>query len=288
MKKAIVIVLLVVFTAMLGVSGYFIWDYYQEAGAASSQFDDLAKIAEEARNNGTGRADTPSGTGTPSQNVPGGENTGEDPEGDTSAGIDVDYSALYDQNNDMVGWIRIPDTRIDYPVMQTKDRPNYYLHRGFDKGYSSYGCPYVQENCDVERPSDNLVIYGHHMDNGTMFADLEKFRKVEFWENHRTFTFDLIHEHREYEILAVFTTVAIKSSDTFEYFAMVNARNEEEFDKFVATCKKRAMYDTGVNASYGDKLVCLSTCEYTQKAGRLVVVGRWIQPEPAEPAGDKV
>ncbi len=286
MKKVIVIVLLLVFTAMLGVSGYFIWDYYQEATEASSQFDDLAKMAEQSRENGSSSKDAPSGV--PSQNennTQPDQNQGETDPSESNLG--VDYSALYDQNNDMVGWIRIADTHIDYPVMQTKNNANFYLHRGFDKKYSSYGCPYVQENCDVERPSDNCIIYGHHMDNGTMFADLEKFRKVDFWEQHKTFTFDLIHEHREYEILAVFTTVAIKSSDTFEYFAMVNARDEQEFDKFVGTCKKLSMYDTGVNAKYGDKLVCLSTCEYPHKAGRLVVVGRWIQPEKEEVSGDK-
>ena len=74
-----------------------------------------------------------------------------------------ELAELYQQNNDLVGWIRVEDTNINYPVMQTVDNPNFYLKRGFDKEYTDYGCPYVQEDCDVQAPSDNVVIYGHHM-----------------------------------------------------------------------------------------------------------------------------
>lgn len=88
---------------------------------------------------------------------------------------------LYEQNNDLVGWICIEDTKINYPVMQSIDEPNFYLKHGFDKAYTNYGCPYVGESCDVNKPSDNLIIYGHHMKNGSMFSDLEKFKKKDFW-----------------------------------------------------------------------------------------------------------
>ena len=81
------------------------------------------------------------------------------------------YADVYAKNSDLVGWVSIPGTRIDYPVMQTKDSPDFYLKHAFDKSYSSYGVPYLAENCDVGI-SDNLVLYGHHMNNGTMFSDL--------------------------------------------------------------------------------------------------------------------
>lgn len=84
------------------------------------------------------------------------------------------YAEVYAQNSDLVGWISIPSTRIDYPVMQTKDSPDFYLKHAFDKSYSSYGVPYIQENCDIGL-SDNLVLYGHHMNNGSMFSDLCKY-----------------------------------------------------------------------------------------------------------------
>lgn len=82
------------------------------------------------------------------------------------------YANVYAQNSDLVGWVSIPGTRIDYPVMQTKDNPDFYLKHAFDKSYSSYGVPYVQENCDIGI-SDNLVLYGHHMNNGSMFPNEE-------------------------------------------------------------------------------------------------------------------
>lgn len=109
-----------------------------------------------------------------------------------------DYQELYMQNNDMVGWIKVEDTKINYPVMQSKDNPNFYLRHGFDKGYTVYGCPYVQENCDVDAPSDNLVIYGHHMNDNSMFAGLMKYADKSFWEKHKTIQFDTLTEKGKY------------------------------------------------------------------------------------------
>lgn len=110
-----------------------------------------------------------------------------------------DYQELYMQNNDMVGWIKVEDTKINYPVMQSKDNPNFYLRHGFDKGYTVYGCPYVQENCDVDAPSDNLVIYGHHMNDNSMFAGLMKYADKSFWEKHKTIQFDTLTEKGKYK-----------------------------------------------------------------------------------------
>ena len=117
-----------------------------------------------------------------------------------------DYQELYMQNNDMVGWIKVEDTKINYPVMQSKDNPNFYLRHGFDKGYTVYGCPYVQENCDVDAPSDNLVIYGHHMNDNSMFAGLMKYADKSFWEKHKTIQFDTLTEKGKYEVVAAFKT----------------------------------------------------------------------------------
>ena len=186
-----------------------------------------------------------------------------------------ELTELYRQNNDLVGWICVEDTNINYPVMQTVDNPNYYLKRGFDKEYSSYGCPYVQEDCDVLKPSDNLVIYGHHMNNGSMFADLEKFKDEDFWQEHKTIAFNTLTEKNEYEILAVFKTVVYTDSpEAFKYYRFTDAQSPEEFDAYIEKCKGLSLYDTGVSAEYGDKLITLSTCEYSRTNGRLVVVAK--------------
>ena len=182
------------------------------------------------------------------------------------------YAEVYAQNSDLVGWISIPGTRIDYPVMQTKDSPNFYLKHAFDKSYSSYGVPYMQENCDVGI-SDNLVIYGHHMNNGSMFSDLCKYESEDFYREHKTIRFDTLDSFGEYEVIAAFKTVAY-SEEGFKYYHFVQAGQEEDFNAFIARCKELALYDTGVTAEYGDQLITLSTCEYSRTNGRMVVVAK--------------
>ena len=150
------------------------------------------------------------------------------------------YADVYAQNSDLVGWISIPGTRIDYPVMQTKDTPNFYLKHAFDKSYSSYGVPYMQENCDVGI-SDNLVLYGHHMNNGSMFSDLCKYESEDFYQEHKTIRFDTLDSFGEYEVIAAFKTVAYSESG-FKYYHFVRAEQEEDFDEFIAKCKPEALF----------------------------------------------
>ena len=155
------------------------------------------------------------------------------------------YKAVYAQNSDFVGWISIDGTNINYPVMQTKDEANFYLKRNFEKKHSNYGIPYVQENCDVGL-SDNTVVYGHNMKDGSMFADLCLYEDEDFYREHLTVCFDTLSEYGEYEIVAVFKTVAY-SDNGFKYYQFVNAANAAEFDEFVGQCKAIALYETSVS-----------------------------------------
>ena len=125
------------------------------------------------------------------------------------------------------------------------------LIRGYEpKTYSAYGCPYVQENCDVQKPSDNIIIYGHHMNDGSMFTGLMKYRNKSFWEGHKTITFDTLTDRHQYEVIAVFKTVVYtNSSDSFKYYEFTDAENVAEFDAYVAKCKELFLYDTGVSAA---------------------------------------
>ena len=195
------------------------------------------------------------------------------------------YRAVQEQNSDFVGWLSIPGTNIDYPVMQTVNEPDFYLKRGFDRQYSDYGVPYVQENCDLAL-SDNCVIYGHHMNNGTMFADLCKYADEDFYRQHKTIRFDTLSDFGEYEIVAAFKTAAY-SEQGFKYYHFVNADSAEDFDAYIAKCKELALYDTGVSAEYGDKLITLSTCEYSRQNGRMVVVAKQVIPPAVEVDGDE-
>ena len=188
------------------------------------------------------------------------------------------YRAVQEQNSDFVGWLSVPGTNIDYPVMQTVDKPNFYLKHGFDKAYTDYGCPYVQENCDVQEPSDNLIIYGHHMNDGSMFAGLMKFTDKAFWKQHKRISFNTLTDVQEYEVIAVFKTFVYSNSpDSFKYYHFVDAENEDEFNAYVEKCRELSLYDTGVSAEYGDKLISLSTCEFSRTNGRLVVVAKLVK-----------
>jgi sortase B len=182
-----------------------------------------------------------------------------------------EYQLIYEMNTDMVGWITIPDTKINYPVMQTPDNKDYYLNRNFNKLWSDWGSIYALEACDINSPSDNVTLYGHHMKDGSMFAELDKFKQEYFWKTHQTFTFDTLYEHHTYQIWAVFKTSA-DLDEGFAYHQFTNADSEEEFDQYVATIKSMQFYETGITPQYGDKLLCLSTCEYTLNDGRFVVM----------------
>ena len=175
------------------------------------------------------------------------------------------------------GWLRIEGTRLNYPVMQTPNEPNYYLYRDFYKNSNKNGCLYAREDCDINGPSDNITIYGHHSKaTGVMFNTLNGYTQKSFWEAHPYIQFDTLTEHHTYEIVAVFKTSA-NLGEGFAYHEFVNAASEEEFNKFVKTCKELSFYDTGVTAQYGDKLITLSTCEYTLNNGRLAVVAKRIE-----------
>ena len=186
------------------------------------------------------------------------------------------YVPVLAENSDFVGWLSIDGTQINYPVVQTPDATNYYLKRNFQKQHSNYGTPYVQENCDIDL-SDNIVIYGHNMRDGSMFADLCKYEDEDFYKTHKVIRFDTLSDYGEYEIVAAFKTVAY-SDDGFKYYHFVNAESRAEFDAFVKKCKALADYDTGVGAKYGDKLLTLSTCEYSRENGRMVVVAKLVKP----------
>lgn len=182
------------------------------------------------------------------------------------------YAALYQQNKDFVGWIGIPYTRIDYPVVQSKSNPDYYLNHNFKKEYSRFGVPFIQENCDIET-SDNIIIYGHNMRNKTMFNDLSKYEDRDFYAGHKLIYFDTLNSESVYEIIAVYKTVA-NSGSGFAFNDFVNMDDEKEFDMFIDKSKSLALYETGISADYGDTLLTLCTCEYSREDGRLVVLAK--------------
>ena len=203
------------------------------------------------------------------------DETGEDSSGDSLAQIDAGILALHEENPDCIGWITIEGTRIDYPVMYRPGDKNYYLHRDFNGEYSANGCLYLAEEC-VPGDSDNLIIYGHHMNSGKMFADLEKYKHEHFYKEHPLIQFRTIWGNEEYEVLAAFTTPVYTGND-FNYYNFIKAQKGEDYEYFIREIKRKGIYETKVTAFYGEKLLTLSTCEYSQKNGRMVVVAKKVE-----------
>lgn len=187
-----------------------------------------------------------------------------------------DYASLAAQNPDMIGWIYIPGTDKNYPVMYTPDDPEYYLHRNFEKEYSFSGTPFVDGRNQL---TDNqIIVYGHRMSNGSMFHDLLNYEDESWFQQYPTFRFDSITEKREYQIIAVVRSkIYSDEEDVFKYYDYAGNLSQEEFDYYVSMVKSMSMYDTGVTATYGDHLVTLSTCDYYTEDGRLAIVGKLVE-----------
>ena len=260
------ILILVILVAVFGVSAWHVGGYFVESNREQGQFDELAAMKEQALQQ-TQPAQTPETTAPPASEA---ETEPDEPTEPTEPSMLAEYAVIYEQNNDVVGWIKIDGTKIDYPVMQTPDRPNYYIDHSFNGAASKHGCIYIREECDMNEPSDNITIYGHNMLDGSMFAALLDYQHKEAWDNNPLIFFDTLTEYHTYKIFAVFKTTA-SLNEGFKYHHMIDAANKKEFNNFIATCKELAFYDTGITPKYGDKIICLSTCEYTLEHGRFVV-----------------
>ena len=251
MKKKIYTAGIAFCALMLGVSLFCIISHYAEGKRHTDDFARLADLVEEA-----GESEEP-GHGTQEE-----ENVRL-----------LHYQELAEQNSDLAGWISIERTTVDYPVMYTPESPDFYLKHNFEKERSDYGVPYIAEDCDPFGNGDNLIVYGHHIKGGRMFGALMDYTKKEFYKSHKTIRFDTLEETAEYEIIAVFKTTVYDDAG-FPYYLFTSAHKEEEFTAYVETCRELSLYDMGETAVYGDRLLTLSTCEYSAPNGRLVVVAK--------------
>lgn len=189
-----------------------------------------------------------------------------------------DYRSLWELNHDFVGWLKINGTNIDYPVMQTPENEQFYLNHNFYKEPNYEGTLFCNANSDVTRPSDNIIIYGHHMKTNTMFHCLDQYENKEFYEEHKYINFDTLTEYGTYEVIAAFRTDVNKGH--YEYWHFVEG-TKEDFEEYVNYAVSRTAYTPDSTAEYGDKLISLSTCAYHTTNGRFVVVAKRISSEKA-------
>ena len=254
----LVAVLLVL--VLLAVGGAALFLRHNEA--AEADFQALAQQVQTTEAP-TSADTTPTETTVPETTVP----------AETLPAVLPQYQEAYARNQEMVGWLRIDGTNVDYPVMHTPDDPEKYLHVDFDQKNSYPGTPFIDAQCSMD--SQNLLIYGHNMPNGTMFRSLFKYEQSNFWREHPVIVFDTLYEQQEYEVLAAFyDRVYYKTENVFKFYQFIDPETEEEFQAGIAKFKEKSLYDTGVTAEYGDQLITLVTCAYQTNNGRFVVVAR--------------
>lgn len=184
---------------------------------------------------------------------------------------------LKKKNSDIIGWIEIEGTNINYPVLQGSDN-DFYMTHNYEKEESVYGSLFLDKDYDWKRGSNNLLIYGHNMQDGSMFHDLLNYADKDYYEEHPIIRFTTPEEDAEYEIIAAFRSRVYYKSEqnVFRYYYFVNPESKEEYEEFVKNAKEASIYDTRNTAEYGDKLITLSTCSYHTEDGRFAVIGRKI------------
>ena len=184
--------------------------------------------------------------------------------------------SLKQENQDVVGFLEIENTNISYPVVQGKDN-EFYMTHNYKKEKSKNGAIFLDKNYDWNIESNNLLIYGHNLNNGTMFQELLKYEDEEYYKKHPVILFTTENKEKKYEIISVFKSkVYNKKDNVFKYYFFTNIRTEEEFNNYVRNVKELSIYDIKNTAVYGEELISLSTCSYHVKDGRFVVVGKEI------------
>ena len=192
----------------------------------------------------------------------------------------LQVQSLKTENPDIVGWLEIKGTNVSYPVLQGSDN-EFYMTHNYKKEKSKNGSIFLSKDYDWNIPSTNLLIYGHNMQNGTMFEELLKYADYNFYVQHPIINFTTVDEDAEYEIISVFKSRVYYKSEqnVFRYYYFINAETEDEYNEFVSNAKNASLYNIDANATYGDQLITLSTCSYHVKDGRFAVVGRKISSD---------
>lgn len=200
------------------------------------------------------------------------------PAAKTPEGILKKYSKLHDANPDFVGWVTVDGTRIDYPVMYVEGDNDTYLHHNFDKAYDDNGVPFIDGGCHLNPDSDILILYGHHMNDNSMFASMTDYKDKKFYDKHPYIKFDTIWQEGTWEITNVILARALyDNEDGFRYYGIIDFTDKAQFDDYMKNINSLSLYDTGKAPEYGDQMIILSTCEYSQDNGRMALIAKRIR-----------
>lgn len=270
--KAVRLGVTVVLLAILAVSLFFIIKYYYDSYINSKKNEELRNLRSSVTTSAS---------------------SSEDPNS---------FSALIDRNADIMGWLTVPGTNIDYPVVQTKgteNAENKYLHTDFDGKESRDGTLFFDRHNSFDTLSKNTIIFGHNMKDGQMFAQLENYERksgndyLGFYNKNPLIRLDTLENHLVYKIFAVFVTSADYNSSGAFYYLDTDFESDSKFDEFIDGVNKRNFLKTNVDVKSTDKILTLSTCDYAYPKSpdgdhaRLVVMARLLrggESETVEPA----
>lgn len=194
-------------------------------------------------------------------------------------GVLISYSTLLSQYPYMVGWITVPGTIIDYPVVQCDDN-NYFLTHDYKCEESKNGAIYLDFLVDFtrDRVSRNVVIHGHHMKSGVMFANLTKYDDIEFLKANPIVRFDSLYEENQWVIFAMMKIDAYGGEDGMPTFNFMKSsfEDDKDFASYVADIRAHSVYDTFdiVDVDSSDSIITMSTCSYEYDDFRTVLVAR--------------
>lgn len=192
-----------------------------------------------------------------------------------------EYQKIHAENEDLVGWLQIDGTVINYPVMQSDSEADsqFYLTHSFAKKKDKNGSLFMDYRNDYVERDTNIIIYGHNMKSGAMFGTLKKYLEQDYLEKHAKIRFDTIYERGTYEVIGAFLSeVSYQDEYTFRYYNFLNARNESEFEAFCVNVMQLSALKKGIlDAKYGDQLLTLSTCSSYTDEGRMFIIAKRIE-----------
>ena len=261
-KKAILNILIVIFAAVFVFAGYKIYEKWNYDRTAKEQYEEVTVKAE----------------------VVGGEKT---EVGKNIEKMKINFKNLLDINKDTIGYVKVPKTYINYPVVFPKDNSEY-LYQAFNGGrYSPHGSVFASSQCEItaEKTSQNIVLYGHNMQDGTMFGTLSKYEDFGFYKSSPLIYFNTLYSEDVWEIFSVFITTINEADDNGKLFnySRYAFSGDEDFNEYITGVKRRSLYNIPIEIKPTDKILTLSTCANENKYfrdSRFVVVAKKIDEMP--------
>ena len=193
--------------------------------------------------------------------------------------LQLKYAKLYGENQEFVGYLSADGVNLNLPVVQAKDDKKY-LEKNFKLQSTKYGCPFVTHLNNIEPLDRNTVIFGHHMNNGTIFGALDKYKTIDGFKKAPVITFNTLYKDYSWKVIAAIVTNAYTKDDNgyiFRYY-FTELSTEENFSSYLNALSERSLYDTGIDVLPTDKLLTLSTCSHEFTDARFVVIARLVRP----------